>query len=568
MRNRRVWMDWAFAALLTAAMFMALKYRTNFRFENSDDIVMVKAFMGFEGGNPADFSLYLHTMLAWAMYGISLLAPGIPWFSLFQVGLLFFSCTVIAKSFFQLAEKTRFPRVTGALASVFFLAAFAAFTCCRVNFTTTAALAGAAAVAQIMTVDFSSPERAPRVRAVLLAVLLLTARYTLRVWAALPSALFIGGVLVWRLVPQGAGANRTPVPWRPVLKTTIVFLSVLLALFAVRQAEIGLRGLRGYMAWNDANGALLDYTDFETNAEPAVRSCCGLASSEIKLVQQWYFLSSDIDEQALWTMANAYGQAERNGWATLGSFFAGNARYPYLAAVLILLFGVNLLRLRRDAWSSPLLSFASLLVTVFMLYYLASRGRLLPRAVDSVLFPSAALNLGLALQGWSGSLRHGLRTAATVALAVLLAAAWLYNARLTRQTLTLAEDTVSPRREADLESYALQNPELLVVRTPNLLRDTRLFPDGSNGIPGNTIFWGDWLCRTPNWNRQLGLFGFDAEHFTAQDWLKDNIVFAALSPADTEDLRAYIAEATGKQIAAEETGACGTLRFYRFSIVE
>ena len=47
MQTKRVWTYWIIGALLTAAMFIALKYLTNFRFENSDDVVMVKAFMGF-----------------------------------------------------------------------------------------------------------------------------------------------------------------------------------------------------------------------------------------------------------------------------------------------------------------------------------------------------------------------------------------------------------------------------------------------------------------------------------------------------------------------------------------
>ena len=103
-----------------------------------------------------------------------------------------------------------------------------------------------------------------------------------------------------------------------------------------------------------------------------------------------------------------------------------------------------------------------------------------------------------------------------------------------------------------------------MVRTPNLLRDTRLFPDVSGGTPKNLMVWGDWLCRTPSWNHQLVLSGFDAEHFTAGDWLKDGIVFAASSQADTQDLCAYLAEATGKTIEAEEQGSYGTLEFYRF----
>ena len=568
MRNKRVWMYWLFGALLTAVMFAALKFLTNFRFENSDDILMVKAFMGFEGGQPANFSLYLHTFLAWALYSISRVAPNIPWFSLFQLGLLFLSGIVLCKGFFQLAENTSRPLIIGTLAAVFFLATFAAFVSCRINFTTTATLAGTASIVQMMTVNFQTSETKKRTHALLLALLLLIASYCLRVYAALPSFLFILAVLLWRLLSQRTEAKPVSIHWRAILKTALLFAVVLVSLFAVRQAEISLRGLRGYMSWNDANGALLDYTDFETNAAPAVASGSGLSAAEIKLVQQWYFMNGNIDEQTMWTMADAYGQAERNGIASLRNFFANNARYPYLAAVLVLLCGLSMLRLRKGAWSTPLLALASVVATFALLLYLAQRGRLLYRAADSVLIPCAAFNLGLALHGFKGGIRHGGRRIAAITLSVLIAAAAFGSLRLTHEALTCAPDTLSPRREADLEAYALQNPELLVVRTPNLLRDTRLFPDVvNNGTPGNIIIWGDWLCRTPSWNRQLSIFGFDAEQFTATDWLRDNIVFAALSPEDTADLSAYLTEATGETVAAEEIGAYGTLRFYRFVIV-
>ena len=564
MQTKRVWTYWIIGALLTAAMFIALKYLTNFRFENSDDVVMVKAFMGFEGGQPANFSLYLHTLLTWALYAVSLCVPNVPWFSYFQVALLMFSCIVLAKSVFQLARDTRRPLIAGALASVFSLAVFAAFLSCRINFTTTATLAGAAAVVQTMTVDFDTPGKSKFMRALLPVLLLLITSYCLRALAALPSLLFVCAVLLWRLLPHAGETKRASIPWRAVLKAVLIFAAVLAALFAIRQAEIGLRGLRGYMDWNDANGALLDYTDFETNAEPAIASGSGLSASEIKLVQQWYFMDSDIDEAAMWAMADAYGQAERSGWTALKGFFAGNARYQFLAAVTGLLCALCLIRLRRKAWSAPLISLVSLVGAFALLFYLAARGRLLSRAVDSVLIPCAALNLGFVLYGWKGDVRRRALRVTSIVLSVLVAAAALGNLYLTYQAIDTTPDYVSAQREADLEAYALENPELLVVRTPNLLRDTRLLPDVSSGTPGNIIIWGDWLCRTPSWYNQLALFGFDAKNFTASDWLQDNIVFAALSVEDTEDLRAYIAEAIGAPIAAEEAGAYGKLRFYRF----
>lgn len=563
MQSRRLGTYWLFGVLLTAAMFVSLKFLTNFRFENSDDIVMVKAFMGFEGGQPANFSLYLHTLLAWALYGVSLCIPNVAWFSYFQVVLLFFGCTVIVKGLYQLARPMRRPFLMGTLGSVFSLAAFAVFVSCRINFTTTAAMAGTAAVLQMMTVDFETAAKGTRVRALLLSLLLLATGYCLRAYAALPSLMFTAAVLLWRVMPQPWNMKQYTVPWRVILKTALIFAAVFLVLFGIRQAEICLRGLHGYMDWNDANGALLDYTDFETNAAPALASGSGLSEPEIKLVQQWYFMSSDIDGQALWKMADAY-DTQRNGWTALWSFFSGNARYKYLAAAVVLLCVVSLLSLRKREWSTPLLSFGSMIAAFLLLVYLGARGRLLSRAVDSVLIPCAALSLGFAMHIWKDQTRRGVRRIAAIGLSVLVAAAALGSLRITGEALASAPDVKSPQREADLEAYALQNPNLLIVRTPNLLRDTRLFPDVSNGTPGNIILWGDWQCRTPNWNRQLALFGFDADQFSAEDWLKENIIFAALSQDDTADLCAYIREAAGEPVEAVESGAYGKLRFYRF----
>ena len=137
-----------------------------------------------------------------------------------------------------------------------------------------------------------------------------------------------------------------------------------------------------------------------------------------------------------------------------------------------------------------------------MLVYLAWQGRFLGRAVDCALVPAAAVTACLAMAGWPAASRQRARTAALCLCALLLLPAGM-QLKQTLYTLTRRPDIVSPTREADLEAYALENPDRLIVRTPDLLRDTRLFPDVSAGVPDNTMIWGDWLCRTPGWNAQL-----------------------------------------------------------------
>ena len=102
------------------------------------------------------------------------------------------------------------------------------------------------------------------------------------------------------------------------------------------------------------------------------------------------------------------------------------------------------------------------------------------------------------------------------------------------------------------------------MRTPDLLRDTRLFPDVSAGIPDNTLIWGDWLCRTPGWNAQLARFGFDPEGFAAADFLSEAILFVTADDEPPQALVDYISHGAGRPVTAQLVAARGDLRFFAF----
>ena len=112
----------------------------------------------------------------------------------------------------SLARANRSPRLAGVVAGALYLALFAAFACCRVNYTTTAALAGAAAVAQYCTLDGYGEARVhARARAFALCLLLLAAAYCLRAQSAWPSVAFIAlafslSAWAWQIAQASASA--------------------------------------------------------------------------------------------------------------------------------------------------------------------------------------------------------------------------------------------------------------------------------------------------------------------------------------------------------------------------
>ena len=81
--------------LLATLFFVTLSRVTYFRYENSDDFLIARTFLGFEGMRPVPPHLYLHPALVWVLNALSAAAPGVAWFSVAQLGMLWISAAVL-----------------------------------------------------------------------------------------------------------------------------------------------------------------------------------------------------------------------------------------------------------------------------------------------------------------------------------------------------------------------------------------------------------------------------------------------------------------------------------------
>lgn len=540
MKRLRWMIPWLAGVLAAALLFAGLAAVFGLRYENSDDMLFVKGFMGFEGGKPVSFTLYTHTFLAWLLYGLSAAVPNMAWFSLFQLGLLFFSVTVIVKA------AVRMGGWRGLLGGLIYAGVFAAFACSRLSYTTTAALAGAATVMQLMEYG-----RAPSRPVLAWAVILFLCAYSLRQMTALPILAYCLLVLCW----QGVKAWRAHQPITPAVRAAVV-LCGLLALFAgVREWEITACGERDTLEWQQSRIELFDYTGFEQNIAPALAADTGLTETQTRLVQQWYFWDEQVDAEAFQTLTAAYAdEAKESVWKKLSDYFQNNPRY-LCAAALLLTSLVWILIGRRSRWDA-LAALLSLAGGFVMLIYLCWRGRVLFRGLDVVFFPCGALLLALAL------LNPPRKKASLAALAALMLLLTGADAYFTADVLDAKPDWGSQQREAELERFALSHPDKLIVRTPNLLRDTRLLPNVSDGTPRNIAIWGDWYCRMPGWRYQLKQYGFDPEHFSLADWISEVLLFATNEDSPPQLLLDGITEALGSEVSCEMVGEEGTLRFF------
>ncbi len=537
-------LPWLLGLLAATVLFAGLTAVCDLRYENSDDMLFVKGFMGFEGGEPVSFTLYTHTFLAWLLYGLSKALPGIAWFSVFQAGLLWLSAVVIVKALVQLGGGR------GAAGAAMFLGVFAAFACARISYTTTAALAGAAAAVQLLTLPAGKKRGG-----LLLAVFLLMCAYSLRQMTVLPLLAYC----LLALCYLGAERFSAQKSLRPAVMAAAVLLGVLAVFVGVREIEITARGQRETLEWQQSRIELFDYTGFESELAPALAADSGLTERQTALVQQWYFWDSDLDAEAFRAMTAAYANEEKNGvFAKLSDFLNASPRYGCAVALLLLLAAWIFLCDEKPRWAT-LTALLALLGGLVMIVYLCWRGRVLFRGLDTVFFPCAAVLMGLAVQSRP---KKGRRAAAAVLCAALLLTAGA-DAYLTVDVLREKPDWVSRQREEELERFALKHSDKLIVRTPDLLRDTRLFPDTRGGLPVNTAIWGDWYCRMPGWRQQLEAYGLDPDAVSLADWTDGTLVFAADESGVPQTLLDGVSEAVGYEVAAEVFGTEGTLMFYQ-----
>ena len=79
------------AAATVAALLAYVLFCTNVHYDLGDDVLLARSFGGMVGGVFESFNYITHTFLGWLMHGLSLLWPGVAWFSVAQVAVLWIS---------------------------------------------------------------------------------------------------------------------------------------------------------------------------------------------------------------------------------------------------------------------------------------------------------------------------------------------------------------------------------------------------------------------------------------------------------------------------------------------
>ena len=554
---------WLWGAGITALLWGFLLCFSDIYFAANDDQFILRAMTGFQPGGTPDFHPFLLGFYVYPLRWLQHFFPGVAWYSLLELLLLALALTVILKSLLQCWLRAGRRLRTGLLLCAGYAALYGSNYLARVTFTVTGAMLGAAAVAQILSIDCQSASDRSLLRAMTLAILLLILCYGLRQLSLVPVLGYCGIAFLLRFCSFFGFGKQTKRSARPMLVAAGLALLILGGLFAGRALEIRLKQKQDALQWQQARSQVLDYINLESLPSEALESV-GWTDEQRILLDKWNTMDEAISTEALRSVRKNWYNSETT--TTAGAAIEDlRWRSPWFVQTMVVLFGLGLFALfcafrncRENPWLPLALLMTGLLCFLFFCY-LALKGRLPYRAVTVALLPAAAMvfcllgecPLPTARKGWRAALGILLAVSMAAPLPALLGAVrrrrspWDYNAH------------------ADMDAQALAHPDLLLIYSTELVNDMRMFPDTSQGVPQNLTFWGGWSRGSEEYTAKLAAFGLDGEHFTAADWLRPALRFISLKEAPDEALLAYLRSELGPVEWEAEKVSAG-LYFFRF----
>lgn len=554
---------WLWGAGITALLWGFLLCFSDIYFAANDDQFILRAMTGFQPGGTPDFHPFLLGFYVYPLRWLQRFFPGVAWYSLLELLLLALALTVILKSLLQCWLRAGRRLRTGLLLCAGYAALYGSNYLARVTFTVTGAMLGAAAVAQILSIDCQSASDRSLLRAMTLAILLLILCYGLRQLSLVPVLGYCGIAFLLRFCSFFGFGKQTKRSARPMLVAAGLALLILGGLFAGRALEIRLKQKQDALQWQQARSQVLDYINLKSLPSEALESV-GWTDEQRILLDKWNTMDEAISTEALRSVRKNWYNSETT--TTAGAAIEDlRWRSPWFVQTMVVLFGLGLFALfcafrnrRENPWLPLALLLTGLLCFLFFCY-LALKGRLPYRAVTVALLPAAAMvfcllgecPLPTARKVWRAALGILLAVSMAAPLPALLGAVrrrrspWDYNAH------------------ADMDAQALTHPDLLLIYSTELVNDMRMFPDTSQGVPQNLTFWGGWSRGSEEYTAKLAAFGLDGEHFTAADWLRPALRFISLKEAPDEALLAYLRSELGPVEWEAEKVSAG-LYFFRF----
>ena len=566
---------WLIGVLVATLLLSALALANGLCYASVNDALMLKVFAGYQGGVPAHFHPELHTALSWLLCGLQTLFPHVAWLSVLQLSMLWLASAVMVRGLARLADGNGVRWQLGAALGALLCAAIGTYAVCRVDHVATAALLCAAALVQLLCVDFRNASDKQVLGGVLPSVGLMLVGYCFNAFTGL-SALCLWLLAAWyvrcgdyshrEVLSRGMAAHKGS---RGLLIGLMICLFCFAGFWGVRALELG--AMSEYSTWQQARKLLCENPAFPSGVSAAALEAVGWTQAELDAVASGFWYESDLTAEKMTQLASLLPSAP-TGLLTLVTRAAqavamlwsakGLGQALLLLCATLAVTGVLAGVLGRRRTSACLLPPLALLVCFGTLGLTPYRAEPDTTQALATLAPACALMLCVAVRsigaamndaGWKKALCVLLCLLAACPLGISAICGGIEAARVTPGDSTF---------ESELAQYALEQPDKLLFYSSELASDTSLFPD-LRSVPDNIVLPDARLARTDAATDQLKKFGLNARRLTARVLLGNNVLFAGTQKGPWRNLLAYVQETLTGTYNWASYATQGTLCLYR-----
>ena len=534
---------WTTALLVSGAILVTVFLLIHPVFMTIDDARLKYVYAGYSTGEPVDTYLFCYFPLSWLLSTLYTWLPAVPWYALYQFGIIGLSSAVIGKTVYKIFYRKKFRFFSAVLCHAVLYLSLALISTILMHFEITAAMAGTAGVVLLLGIDFQKDSGRTRLLDFSFSVLSIAACFTIQFNAFYSACCY----LLVALVVAVLNALKNKTLKRTALQLACYLLCLAVAVAAVKVSdsmEKDSEEWQEYLAYNKYRVSFWDYPHTTYEEDPELFEEMGWTQEFYNLTQSMYFMDERFDKENLERFTQRFSwfdfEEPDKMLSTMVSTLGGLFRTERLVIVqtgfaVFLLVALLIIAASNKKWREYYPQMIGMLCclggTVLLTLYLASRGRLPLRAWLAVSIPCIAVTALLLVMTVEKPHGRGMRPKilrACVSTFTLLV--WLAGMLWAYQEITGEDWLWRMQRNGTtmlMEDYAAQHPENIYVYDLMGAQNYSVFsayPDSENR-PSNAFVWGSSYIFTPAYQDQLENNGID--RLLTEDLFDENIYFIA-----------------------------------------
>lgn len=536
---------WLLAVFLIIVLYGILSGFSAIRFDTNDDSTIVNSII-YAAEKPVTgltSFMYINYFLGAFLAFFYRNFRNVPWYDLYSVAVLVLSGTVILKNVLREGYKNRksFWKILLLILSLSIILFALIFQ--RIQFTTTAAAAGAAALVSYLCLEEKGKSRIlDFVLIWLLFHMCMFQRETVG-YVILAFFLLLVGIDVLKWIFRDKNFRQM----RGRFLFSVLLLASLLLTTAYSEyldsfSEEG----EEFREYSDLRVRYMDYDVPSYQENPELYEKAGWDETLYIMVSNWYFMDERYNTDSLREILGAQGKdgeetGELSPAAEAGTTWLKlvreNREVPLklllltvlAAAGFVLYFKQN--RKKESVWSI-LVILGSVLGSALMYLYLCLKGRLPLRVFDTVMIPAVFLVVICVLRISAGQSADKKIQRWRTGISAVLAAVFL---GVTCVMLTKIFDAeaeaqyqIENGRQVLLNEFASENQnDIYIYDTTLSIVGESIFSQTAGAQVDNLFFWGGTSMFSNGWYEKLEKNGLTELH--SKDWFRDNVYFMTRS---------------------------------------